>query len=148
MLIRTDTLQPWRGEPVADLRLPSNAESLWTDGELAAVNLVRCKPFIIPKGKQTVTGGEPTYAEDGTETYPVEDAPITRPSVFKGTVQDRIIEAGKVDDAYAALTANPTLFARWYAPNWPFVYCDDPDAVALVKALGLDPAVILAPEGV
>ena len=50
-----------------------------------------------------------------------------------------------MDDAYAALTANPIFFARWYAPNWPFVYCDDPDAVAFVTALGLDPAVILAP---
>ena len=30
---------------------------------------------------------------------------------------------------------------RWFAPDHPAVYCDDLDAVALVTALGLDPAV-------
>ncbi|WP_281405369.1 hypothetical protein [Mesorhizobium sp. B2-3-12] len=42
------------------------------------------------------------------------------------------------------MTANPVYFARWFAPDHPAVYCDDPDAVALVQALGLDPADILA----
>ncbi|WP_044547581.1 hypothetical protein [Mesorhizobium japonicum] len=68
-----------------------------------------------------------------------------RPMVRKSVVQARIIAAGKMPAAYVALTANPVYFARWFAPDHPEVYCDDPDAVALVQALGLDPAVILAP---
>ena len=71
--------------------------------------------------------------------------PPPRPTVLKSTVQARIIDAGKMGDAYAALTANPVYFARWFAPDHPAVYCDDPDAVGLVTALGLNPAVILAP---
>jgi hypothetical protein len=68
-----------------------------------------------------------------------------RATVLKSTVQSRIIDAGKMGEAYAALTANAVYFARWFAPDRPVVYCDDPDAVLLVTAIGLDPAVILAP---
>lgn len=68
-----------------------------------------------------------------------------RQTILKSTVQARIIEAGKMDAAYAALTSNATYFARWFAPDRPVVYCDDPDAILLVKAIGLDPKVILAP---
>ena len=75
MLIRTDTLKPWRGEPLNDITHPLNIEDVWTDGELAAVGLVKAKPFVVPDGKQIVAGSEPTYAEDGAETYPVEDTP-------------------------------------------------------------------------
>jgi hypothetical protein len=75
----------------------------------------------------------------------LEDAEPVRLSVLKSTVQQRIIDAGKMADAYAALTANPVYFARWFAPDHPVVYCDDPDAVGLVTALGLDPEIILAP---
>lgn len=72
-------------------------------------------------------------------------APAARQLVLKSVVQARIIEAGKMSEAYAALTSNPVYFARWFAPDHPSVYCDDPDAVGLVQALKLDPAVILAP---
>jgi hypothetical protein len=73
-----------------------------------------------------------------------EPEPV-RQTVLKSTVQARIIEAGKMDQAYAALTSNAVYFARWFAPDRPVVYCDDPDAMGLVQAIGLDPAVILAP---
>lgn len=72
-------------------------------------------------------------------------APAPRAMVLKSVVQARIIEAGKMQDAYAALTQNPIYFARWFAPDRPEVYCDDPDAILLVTALGLDPDAILAP---
>jgi hypothetical protein len=74
-----------------------------------------------------------------------EIPPPVRAMVVKSVVQARIIDVGKMGDAYAMLTANPVYFARWFAPDHPAVYCDDPDAVGLVLALGLDPAVILAP---
>lgn len=69
----------------------------------------------------------------------------SRPTVAKSTVQARIIEKGKMDEAYLALTSNTAYFARWFAPDRPVVYCDDPDAILLVTAIGLDPTVILAP---
>lgn len=71
--------------------------------------------------------------------------PATRQTVLKSVVQARIIDAGKMGAAYAALTANPIYFARWFAPDHPVVYCDDQDAVGLVQGLGLDPVAILAP---
>ncbi|WFP61479.1 hypothetical protein [Mesorhizobium sp. WSM4904] len=72
-------------------------------------------------------------------------APAARQLVLKSVVQARIIAAGKMPQAYAVLTANPIYFARWFAPDHPAVYCDDPDAVGLVRLLGLDPVTILAP---
>lgn len=71
--------------------------------------------------------------------------PLDQRSVLKSIVQARIIAAGKMPQAYSALTANSVYFARWFAPDRPVVNCNDPDAVGLVQALGLDPAVILAP---
>jgi hypothetical protein len=68
-----------------------------------------------------------------------------RPSVLKSVVMDRVSAAGKMSSAYTMMTQNPDNFGKWFAPDKPFVYCDDPDAVAVVKALGLDPTVILAP---
>jgi len=68
-----------------------------------------------------------------------------RKMVLKSVVQARIIDAGKMPAAYVVLTQNPVYFARWFAPDHPQVYCDDPDAVSLVWALGLEPSVILAP---
>ena len=62
-------------------------------------------------------------------------APPARRTVAKSVVM-----------AYAMLTANPENFAKWFAPDRPVVYCDDPEAVAVVRALDLDPAVILAPN--
>ncbi|MES0049241.1 hypothetical protein [Mesorhizobium sp. M0053] len=69
--------------------------------------------------------------------------PAMRQMVLKSVVQARIIDAGKMPEAYAALTGNPIYFARWFAPDHPAVYSDDPDVVNLVRALGLDPNVIL-----
>jgi hypothetical protein len=99
----------------------------------------------------TAQGGEvlfPDYATDAQLAAAFSGwtaPPPPRPTVLKSVVQSRIIDAGKMGDAYAALTANPVYFARWFAPDHPVVYSDDPDAVGLVTALGLDPAVILAP---
>jgi hypothetical protein len=76
----------------------------------------------------------------------VRPAPPVRQVVPKSIVQTRIIAAGKMAEAKAALDSNAVYFARWFAPDRPVVYCDDPDAIGLVQALGLDPAVILAPE--
>ncbi|RWK54290.1 hypothetical protein [Mesorhizobium sp.] len=85
------------------------------------------------------------FSFDGKNFTGPEPTPRPRKTVLKSVVQARIIEAGKMAAAYAALTQNPIYFARWFAPDRPEVYCDDPDAIQLVTALGLDPDAILAP---
>ncbi len=72
--------------------------------------------------------------------------PTARRKVRKSTVQARLIDVGKMDAAYVALTANPTYFARWFAPDHPEVYADDPDTIALLMVIGADPESIMAPE--
>ena len=41
---------------------------------------------------------------------------------------------------------NLRLRERWYAPDQPAINADDPDALALLTAIGADPATVLAPE--
>lgn len=69
----------------------------------------------------------------------------TNPTVPKSIVMARVIAANKMADAQTALWANPNQFAQWFAPDKPDIECTDPATVAFVKALGLDPNVILAP---
>lgn len=101
-------------------------------------------PFTAsPDDPETL--GRAVYEElKNSPIAPYVPVPPGRQQVLKSVVQARIIEAGKMPAAYAALTENPVYFARWFAPDHPAVNCDDPDAVALVAALGLDPAEILA----
>lgn len=80
------------------------------------------------------------------EPEPLPEPEPARPMVRKSIVQARLIDAGKMDEAYAILIGNPEYFARWFAPDRPEVYCDDPDAVLVVTMLGLDPEIILAVE--
>jgi hypothetical protein len=70
--------------------------------------------------------------------------PTARRMIRKSVVQARLIEAGKMNAAYAALTANPVYFARWFAPDHPNVYADDPDAIALLVAIGADAEAVMA----
>lgn len=120
------------------------AEAGWSAGGYSLLTVMDADP--VPDGMQVAStsvemvGGGPNYINA------LEDMPAApRAMVSKSTVQQRIIEAGKMGQAYAALTANPVYFARWFAPDHPSVYCDDPDAVTLVTALGLEPATVLAP---
>lgn len=109
-------------------------------------SVVEVTDFAVPEGKRRV--GLPSYVYANgvvTETFDVEDI---RPMVRKSTVQARLIDAGKMEAAYAALTGNPVYFARWFAPDHPRVYCDDPDALVLLAAIGADAEVIMAPEEV
>lgn len=71
--------------------------------------------------------------------------PTARRKVRKSVVQARLIEAGKMDAAYAVLTSNATYFARWFAPDHPDVHADDPDALGLLAQIGADAGAIMAP---
>ncbi|UDL87979.1 hypothetical protein LGH82_22845 [Mesorhizobium sp. PAMC28654] len=94
--------------------------------------------------------GEVLFADYATDAelagvFPGYAPPTTATAtVLKSTVMGRLT-AGQMASAYTMLTANPVFFAKWFAPDKPFVNCTDPDAISFVKALGLDPATILAP---
>ena len=71
-------------------------------------------------------------------------APARR--VRKSVITARVTTAGKIDAAMQTLMSRPALFARWVAPDRGEVNADDPETVAFLNALGLDPAAILAPD--
>jgi hypothetical protein len=84
-------------------------------------------------------GGAPTEAELDAFV-----APPSRWLVPKLALVDRLIAAGKMDAATAALNdpANATVKARWDACIE--VWSDDPAAVALLSAIGADASAVLA----
>lgn len=93
--------------------------------------------------------GEVLFADYATDAELAQAfsgyAPPAPPTarVLKSTVMGRLTSA-QMASAFALLTGNPVLFAKWFAPDKPYVNCDDPDAIAFVRQLELDPAVILA----
>jgi hypothetical protein len=72
-------------------------------------------------------------------------APVQRRLVPKSLIVERLQAAGKLAAASTALNADLYKRERWYAPDRPAIYADDPEALALLNAIGADPAVILAP---
>lgn len=86
------------------------------------------------------------WVDGQTVTVVLPEPP--RRKIAKSLVQQRLIDAGKIDAAHAALWSNKASFARWFAPDHPEVYADDPDALALLAAIGADPDVIMAPEAI
>jgi len=150
----TEVIQIWHaptGEVATRFTLPDGSQISpvalgWRDDEkgYAAVPVV---DFVVLEGKQIA--GAPSYEIiDGkaVETFQVEDVQPPRRMVRKSVVQARLIEAGKMDAAYVALTANPVYFARWFAPDRPEVFADDPDALLLLAAIGADAETIMAVE--
>lgn len=119
---------------------------------------VTAKYFVDASGKYLggFVGAAPPAGAIEVPTAPVDarqvwsngawsaiPAPTT---VLKSTVMARVIAANKMGQAQTALWANPNQFARWFAPDQPLVNCNDPDTVAFITALGLDPTVTLAPQ--
>lgn len=68
--------------------------------------------------------------------------PPPRRLIAKSVVQERVHAIGKLGDAFAALNAQPILFGRWFAPDWPNVYFDDEALLALLAAIGCTQAEI------
>jgi len=65
-------------------------------------------------------------------------------TVLKSVIVARLIAAGLVAAARAALEADAAAWGRWVASDRPAVNCDDPDALALLAAIGADPDAIMA----
>ncbi|MBX3583546.1 MAG: hypothetical protein KF810_16800 [Rhizobiaceae bacterium] len=76
----------------------------------------------------------------------IRKAPPVRRKVSKALVHQRLIEAGKMAAAKVALDADANAYGRWFAPGFDDVYADDPDALALLKAIGADPDAIMAED--
>ncbi len=74
--------------------------------------------------------------------------PVVRLLVRKSTVIRRLHDAGLLAAVMGVLDAPANVYAkaRWWSPDWPEIYTDDPEAVAIVSAVGGNAAVILAPE--
>ena len=75
---------------------------------------------------------------------PDPDVPPTTWRVSTYRIVRRLEEVGLIDAADAALAAQPALFRRFYTAG--SIPHDDPDAMALLSAIGADPLEILAPE--
>jgi len=72
-----------------------------------------------------------------------EPEPPPRREVPKLLIVDRLIQAGLIDQAIAALSSNAVARFRWDAAN--VVFADDEQVLGLLTAIGADPEVILAP---
>lgn len=68
--------------------------------------------------------------------------PTERRLVSKSLVISRLTDA-QLDAALSAMTNRQR--ERWRAPDHPAIYFDDPEAVALITAVGADPDAVLAP---
>jgi hypothetical protein len=75
---------------------------------------------------------------------PERAPPSPTRTVPKSLVMSRLVEAGKIDEAFTALMSEPALFARWFSPDRQVVNSDDPDTIAFLESLGVDPDAILA----
>lgn len=76
---------------------------------------------------------------------PTSDAPEPRRLIPKSVVQERVNAIGKWAAMIDAIMPDgrPSIFyARWFAPNHPNVYFDDPDLLAMLAAVGCTQAQI------
>lgn len=89
MLIRTDTLQPWKGERLSnDLLYPKNIDALWSDGELLNIGLVHAIQFILPTGYKF--DGASTWDATGQEFRPTKLIPPPTPAELEEADNDEL----------------------------------------------------------
>lgn len=140
-----EQFRPWHGEPINGVSHPTDIAVLWSDEELAAIDLYKPAPAdAVPEG--TMVAATSVQRVVGVVRYVNElvAAPVQRRMVPKSLVQSRLIADGLMGEAHAALMANPILFARWFASDQPNVYADDSDALAFLIALGADVETVMA----
>lgn len=74
---------------------------------------------------------------------PIQQVEEVRKAVPKSTIISRLYALKKLDAAVQVLNSNTYTRERWYASDKPEIYVDDPEAIALLKAIGVDPSDIL-----
>ncbi len=108
-------------------------------------------PFPVPKPLTWVSGALTTTRENSswdTATGTVVSTPPPGPAqwyVLKSTIRSRLTAlnlAGAADTARAALTS--AVQNEWLEAV--VIHNDDPKVIALLHAIGADPAVVLAPD--
>lgn len=103
-----------------------------------------------PDGTIKVLMGVSVGWSDGVHSFvartrEVPDPEPVRRQVPKSVIIRRLHEVGLLNAASVALNSDLYTRERWYSPDRPDVYADDPEALALLQAIGADPAEILAP---
>ena len=90
--------------------------------------------------------GAPVGWENGKYRLVAKDrvSPDPEPSrrmIDKAVIVERLTDA-QLEKALSLMSTRQK--ERWRMPGYPAVYADDPEVVGLVKAIGSDPAVVLA----
>lgn len=121
--------------------------TIWSEEERNAFGVYTVKPADpAPEGKVInsteikVVDGEPV------EVVTYLDVPVERRLIPKSTIMSRLHAAGKFGAVWAILKApgNEYADARWHAPDWPNIYADDPEMLAILNAVGADIPTITA----
>lgn len=112
------------------------------------IELDESSDWRAPDGYRAIASdtGNIGDAFDGTAFTPAPaiDVPLRR-LVRASVIVDRLQAAGLLAAARAALDA-ADLYTRERWNARAAIYADDPTAIALLQAIGADPAAILAPE--
>lgn len=92
---------------------------------------------------EVVQGLNTQLAELTTTLENLQHPPLVGPDgrrlIPKSLIQERVNAIGKLDEAFAILQAQPIFFGRWFAPDWPNVYFDDPGLLQILAAAGCTP---------
>lgn len=99
-------------------------------GEYRAVSLQVLPGALLGYPEELLTRFRITATE-------VADPEPPRPLLRKSVVVQRLAEIGKADAVMTALQSNSVQFALWFSPDWPDLYKDDEQAIALFQAAGL-----------
>lgn len=112
---------------------------IWFDESGTVAGVATGVPII---GKVSVPGEWVAEDDPRVVAYLSPPTPPRRLSAYR--IVRRVEEAGKLEAAAAILDANPAL--KWRFITAGGILVDDPDLIAGLRALGLDPDAVLAPE--
>lgn len=135
--------QRWQGvphvDPVKVARLVDNG--VWTEKDLAPYGVSIAVPFEVPEGQMVKLRGAETFEEiDGVPHQVLETVDLPRRMVRKSVVLSRLTDE-QIEAAIGLLSASQA--ERWRASDRPMVYFDDPETVAILRAVGADPDVVM-----
>lgn len=113
----------------------------WRTAKAFGVKWAERKP--IPEGKMAVPGTERFELISGKVwlVSDLVDLPVERRMLPKWLVADRLTDA-QLEAAFAIMSVRQQ--QRWWAQEFPNIYADDPEMLAVLDAVGADPAVVLA----
>lgn len=119
-------------------------ERISTGGELAWWVTIPAR-VRVPGEKITVDGAGAGWSFDDYRIVAKQkefpDPEPERRMVLKSDIIARLTDE-QLDAAIGMMTTRQQ--ERWRMPGHPSVFADDPEVVGLVKAIGADPAVVLA----